>query len=179
MVFSTYQSSPVVAAAQEVAHVPTFDVVVADEAHRCAGPVSSDFTTVLNGKRIRARKRLFMTATPRFFTGRIRREASESDLELASMDDEDTFGPVLHSLDFAQAIDKNLLSDYRVLVSTVDQPTYARMVARAEFVRGEGIGDTDARTLARQVTVLKAMRRFGLRRLLTFHGRVAGARRFA
>jgi predicted helicase len=44
--------------------VPSFDLVIADEAHRCAGPVSSDFATVLDPVKIKAQRRQFMTATP-------------------------------------------------------------------------------------------------------------------
>ena len=48
VVFATYQSSPQMAAAFTLGRVPAFDLVIADEAHRCAGPVSSDFATVLD-----------------------------------------------------------------------------------------------------------------------------------
>jgi predicted helicase len=68
--------------------VPGLDLVIADEAHRCAGRVSSDFATVLDADAIPARKRLFMTATPRFFTGRVVQEAKEADFEVASLDHE-------------------------------------------------------------------------------------------
>jgi predicted helicase len=178
VVFSTYQSSPVTAAAL-TARIPPFDLVVADESHRCVGRVDSDFTTVLDNKRIRARKRLFMTATPRFFTARVHKEAGESELTLASMDDEKTFGPMLHRLDFSEAIKKKLLSDYQVVVAVVTDDEYAEMVAKAKLVRSDGIGDTDARTLARQVTLLKTIRKYDLRRILTFHGRVKSAAAFS
>ncbi|HYO02336.1 MAG TPA: DEAD/DEAH box helicase family protein [Mycobacterium sp.] len=92
VMFATYQSSPQIAKAYEQQRVPAFDLVVADEAHRCAGPVSSDFATILDGSRIKARRRLFMTATPRYFTGRVLRAAKEADFEYASMDDEAKFG---------------------------------------------------------------------------------------
>src|SRR5487761_1944354 len=65
VVFSTYQSSSVIAAAQADASIPAFDLSVADEAHRCAGKVGSDFTTILDNVQIRSSKRLFATATPR------------------------------------------------------------------------------------------------------------------
>ena len=68
--------------------MPGLDLVIADEAHRCAGRVSIDFATVLDADAIPARQRLFMTATPRFFTGRVVQEAKEADFEVASMDDE-------------------------------------------------------------------------------------------
>jgi predicted helicase len=63
VVFSTYHSSPLVAEAQVDAPVP-FDLVVVDEAHRATGRRDSSFSTVLDTRRIRARKRLFMPATP-------------------------------------------------------------------------------------------------------------------
>jgi predicted helicase len=94
VVFATYQSSPEIAKAFVLGNVPDFDLVIADEAHRCAGRVSSDFGTILNGEAISARRRLFMTATPRFFTSRLVKEAKYDDLEVASMDNGTVFGPV-------------------------------------------------------------------------------------
>ena len=87
VVFATYQSSPQIAAAFKD-RTPRFDLAIADEAHRCAGRVGTEFTTILDPEQIKARRRLFMTATPRFYTPRVRREAGELDVEVASMDDE-------------------------------------------------------------------------------------------
>jgi predicted helicase len=93
VVFSTYQSSPQIAAAQR-GRTPLFDLAIADEAHRCAGPVSSEFATILDADQIRSRRRLFMTATPRYYTARVSREAQQLDVEIASMDNKDLFGGV-------------------------------------------------------------------------------------
>ena len=41
VIFSTYQSSPLIAQAQKNNGVPHFDLVIADEAHRCAGKSNS------------------------------------------------------------------------------------------------------------------------------------------
>jgi superfamily II DNA or RNA helicase len=178
VVFSTYQSSPRIASAQDDG-APSFDLVVADEAHRCAGQVSSDFATVLDTGRIRGRRRLFMTATPRYFTGRLRREAAQLDVEIASMDDEDHFGPVLHRLGFAEAISRDLLSDYQVLVVGVSGAEYRELAERGAFITADGTATTDARTLASQLTLLKAMRTYDLRRVISFHSRVRRARDFS
>src|SRR5712672_1094921 len=78
VVFATCQSSPEIAKAFELGRVPAFDLVIADDAHRGAGPVSSAFATILDATVIKARRRLFMTATPRHFTGRIVRETKEA-----------------------------------------------------------------------------------------------------
>jgi len=152
--------------------------VIADEAHRCAGRVSSDFATVLDADAILARKRLFMTATPRFLTGRVVQEAREADFEVASMDDESRFGPVFHRLGFAEAIERELLTDYQVVVG-VDDATYLDWAQRGRFVTMDGAKVTDARTLAGQIGLAKAMRRYDLHKTISFHSRVSAARQFA
>ena len=179
VVFATYQSSPQIAQAFRLGRVPAFDLAIADEAHRCAGPVSSEFGTILHAQAIKARRRLFMTATPRYFTGRVVREAREADFEVASMDDEAEFGPVFHRLGFAEAIERDLLTDYQVVVVGVDNDTYRDWAQRGRFVTIDGKKVTDARTLAGQLGLAKAMRRYDLHRTITFHSRVKHAREFA
>ena len=174
VVFATYQSSPRVADAYRAGRVPKFDLVVADEAHRCAGPVSGDFATVLDDDAIPADRRLFMTATPRYFTGRVVREAEEADFDVASMDDEARFGPVLHRLSFEEAIELDLLSDYQVAVIGVTDATYREWAERGRFVTLDGTKVTDARTLAGQVGLAKAVHEYGLRRVISFHSGSSG-----
>ncbi len=120
-----------------------------------------------------------MTATPRYFTGRVRKAAQEADWEVASMDDQERFGEVVHRLTFAQAIDKNLLSDYQVVVVGVTDGEYRKMAERAVFVTPDGTTVTDARTLARQIGLLRGMANHDLRRVVTFHSRIDLASRFA
>lgn len=179
VVFSTYQSSPRIAAAYELGRVAAFDIVVADEAHRCAGPVSSDFATVLDAGAIKAKRRLFMTATPRYYTGRITRAAAEADFEVASMDDEARFGKVFHRLGFSEAIQRNLLTDYQVVVVGVDDATYLQWAERGTLVTRDGKNIADARSLAGQIGLAKAMWKYDLRRVISFHSRVNRAREFA
>jgi superfamily II DNA or RNA helicase len=179
VVFCTYQSSQRVAEAFALGRVPAFDLVVADEAHRCAGQLSSDFAAVLDGDRIRARRRLFMTATPRYFTGRVIKAAGEADLEVASMDDETKFGRVFHRLGFSEAIRRDLLTDYQVAIVAVDDATYRAYADKGTLVTRDGKTITDARSLAGQIGLAKAMRKYDLRRVISFHSRVTRAREFA
>ena len=179
VIFSTYQSSPQIEAAFRQAHLPRFDLIVCDEAHRCAGPASGAFTTVLADSKIPARRRVFMTATPRYFTRRLRKAASDEGFEVVAMDDRKLFGPVAYHLGFAEAIDRGLLADYRVAVVAVDDDESAQLAARGAFVIAEGESVTDARTLARELAVARAMKRWDLRRVVTFHSRVHLARRFS
>jgi predicted helicase/uncharacterized protein (DUF2384 family) len=178
VMFSTYQSSPAIADAMRLAKGSRFDLVIADEAHRCTGPESKTFSTVLSDDQIPAAKRLFMTATPRYFTGRVKQAADGFDIEVASMDDEQRFGPEIHSLNFSEAIERDLLSDYRVLVVGVDDSMYRQYAESGEFVTIDGEHITDARTLAREIGLAKAIRDYDLKRVITFHGRVNAAKDF-
>ena len=125
VVFSTYQSLDKVAAAQR-AGAPVFDLVIADEAHRTTGAFAveegySGFTLVHDDKQLRARRRLYMTATPRLYSDRAKAKARESDALVCSMDDEALYGTELHHLGFGRAVEAGLLSDYRVVVLMVDE----------------------------------------------------------
>jgi len=181
VVFSTYQSSPEIAKAFTLGPVPAFDLVIADEAHRCAGRGTSMFATILDNAKIPARRRLFMTATPLIFTKRVQKAAAEYDFEHASMDDEEKFGPVFHRLSFGEAIGKGLLTDYRVYVIGVDpkHPTFHEWAETRELVRRVEDVTEDAGRLATQIAVAKAIHDRGLRRVITFHTRIKQAKEFA
>ncbi|MHB1523759.1 MAG: DEAD/DEAH box helicase [Candidatus Dormibacteria bacterium] len=176
--FATYQSSPKLAEAFKLG-APAFDLTIADEAHRCAGVTEAPFSTVLDSNAIRSKRRLFMTATPRLFTDRVKRDVEGSDRQIASMDDEERFGPVFHRLGFGDAIARGLLSDYRVVILGVDDATIQTLADRGTLVAADGLPATDARTLAGQIGVAKAMRDYDLRRVVTFHRLVSAAHSFA
>jgi superfamily II DNA or RNA helicase len=179
VVFATYQSSDRIATAQ-TSKVKPFDLAICDEAHRLAGHAEGLFATVLDGKKIKARKRLFMTATPRYFKEHVKRRAAELDFELVSMDDTDVFGPVFHVLTFHEAISAAppLLTDYQVVVIGVTDREAKAWAEEARLVRtAEGLS-TDARTLAAQIGLAKAMKKYDLRKIITFHSSVAKAARF-
>lgn len=128
VVFATYQSIDVVAQAVDGAR---FDLVVSDEAHRTtgttlAGDDESAFVRVHNDAYLPAAKRLYMTATPRIYDDNSRAKAGQANAVLASMDDEELYGPEFHRLGFGEAVEADLLTDYKVLVLTVDEESVAR-----------------------------------------------------
>jgi predicted helicase len=180
VIFSTYQSSPRVADTFESGNLGPFDLVIADEAHRCAGRVSTDFSTVLKPERLPAKYRLFMTATPKVYTSRVSEFAQEYDIDVASMDDASLFGPVLHRLTFREAIDKELLADYRVVVVGVNEARYRDMVNERLLVKTEcGSFKDDAKTLAARLGLANTIQTYDLNRIITFHSRVKRADEFA
>ena len=126
VVFCTYHSLPIVESAQKQG-APAFDLILCDEAHRTTGieeggDETSPFVLVHNADRIRAKKRLYMTATPRLYTEGAKAKAARHEIEVFSMDDPETYGPEFHRLPFSRAVEQNLLSDYRVVIFTMYEP---------------------------------------------------------
>ena len=125
VVFSTYHSLRLVEQAQDEG-APPFDLILCDEAHRTTGiehpdDKTSPFVLVHNAERIRAAKRLYMTATPRLYTEGAKTKAVRHNVEVFSMDDPATYGPEFHRLPFSRAVEQNLLSDYKVVVLTMSE----------------------------------------------------------
>ena len=137
VVFCTYQSAAVVADAIEGTDF-RFDLIICDEAHRTTGVQRTDkalkdenelsgFLLVHDDNRLPSKRRLFMTATPRLFTKRVKEKVEAMservgwDVDSYSMDDERWYGPVFHEMSFAEAIEQNLLTDYQVLIVAKDE----------------------------------------------------------
>lgn len=135
VVFSTYQSLPTVHDAQRNG-LDDFDLVICDEAHRTtgvtlAGEDASNFVRIHDADYLKADKRLYMTATPKLFDDDVKDKAADHSAELASMDDEGVYGPEFHRLGFGEAVERGLLTDYKVLVMTVDEDVAAEALANA------------------------------------------------
>jgi len=126
VVFATYHSIDVLTRAQQNHGLPAFDLVICDEAHRTTGVTlkdedDSNFVRIHSNDHVAAKKRLYMTATPRIFGEAARRKADDHDAELASMDDETKFGKDLFHRGFGWAVENGQLTDYKVVVLAVDE----------------------------------------------------------
>lgn len=129
VVFSTYQSIDVISNAQkQINHQQKdsfiFDLVICDEAHRTTGVIINDkkeaaFTKIHDNEWVQAKKRLYMTATPRLYTDASKQKAQEGNAILCSMDDEAIYGQEIYRIGFGEAVKKDLLSDYKVLILTI------------------------------------------------------------
>ncbi len=137
VIFSTYQSIDVVS---KVVHhdceeglfgnndgmEPPFDIIVCDEAHRTAGYTvkgkkESPFVKVHDNSFLPAKRRLYMTATPKLYGQDAKKKAEQGVAVLCSMDDESLFGQEIYRIGFGQAVKLGLLSDYKVMVLTVGE----------------------------------------------------------
>ncbi|GIN59926.1 DNA damage-inducible protein [Lederbergia ruris] len=130
VVFSTYQSIDVIIDAQKNGFYE-FDLVVCDEAHRTtgateAGKEASAFVKVHSDNNIKAKKRLYQTATPRIYGEDAKQKADEMSVVIADMNDETIYGEEFYRIGFGDAVNNGILTDYKVMVLAVDEEMIAR-----------------------------------------------------
>lgn len=179
IVFSTYQSAQVVADGMPQdaqGQRQPFDLGIFDEAHKTASRDGTRFSFALEDSNLPIRQRLFFTATPRHYD--VRKKDKEGDSTLVySMDRPEVYGPVVHTLSFAEAARRGIICDYKVVISVVT----SAMVDDHLLKSGEVIVEGDAvkaRQVALQVALQKAVEKYGVSRIFTFHGSVKGAKSF-
>ena len=143
VIFSTYQSIDVVKEAIDL-YGREVDLIICDEAHRTTGVIlkdkaESNFTKIHSNAFIKAKKRLYMTATPRLYSANVKVKAKENENVdiLCSMDSKELYGEEIHRLSFNDAVSQGLLADYKVLVLTVseeDIPQEIRNSIKADYM---------------------------------------------
>ncbi len=126
IIFSTYQSALRIKEAQERG-LDKIDLMICDEAHRTVGAMFSTnerddknaFTLCHSDENIKAKQRLYMTATPKVYSEDSQTKAKESGNLVYSMDDAEIFGEEIYMLNFEKAIALDLLTDYKVIILAV------------------------------------------------------------
>ncbi|WP_020132699.1 DEAD/DEAH box helicase [Streptomyces sp. 303MFCol5.2] len=185
-IYATYASLGVLVEAFEGAYgqkLAPVDLACVDEAHRTSGSMGKAWADIHDQTKIPARRRLYLTATPRIWEERLSREVAEGVRDplpremAASMDDEKVFGPVLYKLSLASAVSRKLLARYQIIVLELKDPvvTPEKLMGEerhTEEVRGQRLG-------ALQAALLHTMAQHGLQTCITFHHRTMEAQAYA
>ena len=179
VVFCTYQSLRTIHQAQAQG-APAFDLVICDEAHRTTGVEGSQFGQIHDSTFIKAKKRLYMTATPRIYTEAARKTAQERDSGVYSMDDAAQYGKEFYRLGFYEAIKLDCLSDYRVLVLAINEAHISKHM-HSVMADGKEVGVDD---YAKIVGCYDALKHHGekegaspLKRAVSFSGNIAHSKK--
>lgn len=143
VILSTYQSIQVISDAQKQG-IGSFDIIICDEAHRTTGATllneeDSEFVKVHDNNVINGKKRLYMTATPRIYNDTVKKKADEASASLFSMDDEKIYGKQFYELSFGKAVEMNLLSDYKVMITVVNENEMADLVNQYNINENEAV----------------------------------------
>ena len=170
VIFTTYQSSRLIASiSKELNH--TFDLGILDEAHKTVGGSDKLFSHLLFEENISIKSRIFMTATERFYRG--------SKDDIVSMDDTDIYGDIFAQMSFKEAIDLELLTDYKIITIDIKKSEIS------EFIKDNGLvelnsvwkKETEARSLASMLALRKAMKQFPIKNAVSFHSSIEKAKR--
>lgn len=167
IVFTTYHSTIAFSDAC-VATNFEFDFGIIDESHRTAGHDTKVFSRILfdeNG--IVIKKRLFMTATPKFFY----------DNNLISMDDVSIYGKVFYRITTEQAIEKGILSDYKLLVIWLDDDKLLKFSNTNRISKYKNL-EVPNKYFSLVEFVEKAIVKYGMRKIVSFHKSVDFAKSF-
>jgi predicted helicase len=178
VVFSTYQSIDVIAKTQKVCNnkscsLINFDLIICDEAHRTTGVTLSNedesaFVKVHDNDFIAGKKRMYMTATPRLYHDDAKKKAIDNDMILCSMDDKKLYGEEFYHIGFGEAVNKGLLSDYKVLVLTVNEND---MTTAAQNMVMEGQTEIPANDVNKLIGCVNALSK----EIIGDHGLVKGS----
>ncbi|MBM2813683.1 MAG: helicase [Ignavibacteria bacterium] len=157
VVFSTYQSIEVISNAQKelqkkLPQYGEFDLIICDEAHRTTGVTltgedDSSFVKVHDNDFIKAKKRLYMTATPRLYSDDVKSKAVQAEAILCSMDDKKLYGEEIYRIGFGEAVERDLLTDYKVLILTLSDKDVPPAVQKMISGRESEINTDDASKL--------------------------------
>ncbi|MFN4914393.1 MAG: DEAD/DEAH box helicase family protein [Sphingomonadales bacterium] len=173
VIFTTYQSGRVLGEAiKEVAF--SFDLGILDEAHKTVGAADKLFSYLLFDENVQIQKRIFMTATERRYKG--------SSDNILSMDDPEVYGDTFSQLSFKEAIDLEILSDYKIITLLITKEEVKEYLKQNDIVYGTGLGDSeevDFRTYASLIALRKAMDKYPIKHAVTFHGSIKRAKLFS
>jgi len=126
--FCTYQSLDKLLKAQTEYEAPKFDLAIIDEAHRTTGLLREDgidgkFLLIHDAGKIQADLRLYMTATQRIYKDSKARRRAKQDfgIDVVDMNDTARYGNSFYHLKFKQAVNADILCDYRIIALGVTE----------------------------------------------------------
>ena len=147
VVFCTYHSAKRVS---EALAGRACDLLICDEAHRCTGRRSKRDAKPLSDAFLTARRRLFLTATPRLIGSS--RDAEGALIAAGSMDDEALFGRVAYRLGYGAAVRKGVVSPLRLVFLDVSE-AYRRWEGRVALDDVDDDGGGGTLVLERRLSV--------------------------
>lgn len=174
IVISTYHSAHLLAGQR------SFDLIVCDEAHRLATNTTRDngFKVVLDDDHIHATRRLFFTATPRVTHGSVKSRLRNRGLPVYSMDDPELFGPRLHELSWADAVEQDLILPLNLIAPLANESSLLASITgnnHTDALRPYLHDAAKVRDVASVIGMLDAHTRYGVTTMLTFHSSIAKA----
>jgi predicted helicase len=171
IIFTTYQSGQkIIDAANEINF--EFDLTICDEAHKTTGNIAGIFSSFITDENFKTKKYLFMTATERSYRGESK--------NVVSMNNQKQFGKIIYTLTFAEAIERKIISDYKIVTLEVKEKTIEEFITNYEYVfsKDDNIRETQARHLAISIALNDLAKKANINHVVSFHSSIDQAQKF-
>ncbi|MFC2013715.1 DEAD/DEAH box helicase family protein [Chloroflexota bacterium] len=184
-IFSTYQSVEVIEEALKHLDGYKLDIIVFDEAHRTVGKGDQHFAVALDDARVSSRKRLFMTATEKLISPRIKTLVEQAGQVVFSMSDLEVYGPILHEYNFGMAIHEGVIADYEIVLAEVSGQEEQKIIDENRLMQLKQENDADvplvltADLLFKSAFLIKAIQTDEVSKAITFHNKRVNAKSFS
>lgn len=166
IIFATYCSSFKIKNALSNLKI-FYDICIYDEAHRTVGSDDKSFSITLTNN-FNVHKKIFLTATPKI--------CISMHNKVLTMNDENMYGNVIYHLKLSDAITKNLLCDYTVVTTNVedlhDTPNVATLICQFGNIY-------DTETILSALFIIKCIKHFKLKKILTYHYSIKESKNFS
>ncbi len=174
VVFTTYKSGKRIATATKKANI-NFDLGIFDEAHRTVGSKDKLYSHLLYEENININKRVFMTATEKFYQG-----ASKN---VATMKDSKVYGRRFEFLSFQKALDSKppILTNYKIVTVDVYHSEIKELIKKNIFIKpdtGKWDKEVEAEMFSTLIALNKASKRFPIKKVVSFHSSLPRAKAF-
>jgi len=153
---TTYQSSKKL---QKASSGFQFEFGILDESHRLAGVKGKSFSTILFDKNINIKRRLSVTATPKYY---------DNDFNFLSMSNKKYFGKCVYEMLLDEAIENNICCDYRIKLLLIEEES---------FIGRKVINENRNILLYNQLNEI--IKKEKIKKIISFHNRVYDAKHFA
>lgn len=171
IVFSTYHSSYLLLEVFKQTGIE-FDIALYDEAHRVAQGEFSAFSSTLLDEDIKIKKRLFMTATPRHHSLESIGNKDGGIDKIYSMDNEDVFGKIAHNYSFSQAIQDEVITDYKIVLNVTESK---EVILDSSPIKEH----REISRQAKEVALAKAIKKTEVKKVIAFAERIKKSKEYA
>ena len=170
LIISTYNSAHKISLAMKNNNFK-FDFAIFDEAHRTVGTKDKVFSKLLYDKNLKIKKRLFMTATKRVI---------KNFKDIVDMSDSQIYGNIAHEMSFKEAIEskEKILTDYKFISKGISYDDIYKLWLQNPNVRHNNLDATTMKYLSSLILMFKTMKKYNLKKGISFHNTIGGAENF-
>lgn len=170
IIITTYQSSEqVILALNKLKIQPDFCIF--DEAHKTVGYIKKQFCQLLSDDNIKIKKRFYMTATPKIYSG-------DDNEDIASMDNEELYGECVGTYNAGQAIKQKYLSDYQIVTLFTDDTYVKNIIKENKVLNNKVLSIDDSHNIASAIMLLNAIKDKSANHIVTYHKSIKMSKKF-